>query len=468
MTKPSPKAKTDVSADIPHITQEMYKQNRELAERNKMLMLLRKIDEIVLSSETEPHAVAQRIVHAVSNDGDFPVAGIYLADRRKTKMVAVGISNRSGKIAEIEAQSKLSQTYIGLHSSNPATQAVKRHKVTISPKLLSILKPSLKPADEQEIAAVLGVKNYFLCPLESRDELLGLMIIGTTDKATNISEFDHTLVERLTGAIGIAIDNALLDQDLQEATKRLRTANRHLKELDRAKDEFISMASHQLRTPLTSIKGYISMLLEGDAGKLEDEQREFLNFAYGGAQRMVNLISDLLNVSRMSAGRFFIEKQAIDLTKLVTEEVQALQSHAADKQLKLVLVRPPSPLPMIDLDENKTRQVIMNFIDNAIYYTKKGSITVSVKKSGNCAILMVEDTGMGVPPDAQKKLFTKFFRADNAQSARPDGTGLGLYLAKRVIQDQGGTIIFESVEGEGSTFGFCLPIKPGANHDTHK
>lgn len=467
--KPKPTTAPQASSpEIAHITQEMYKKNLELAEQNKMLLLLRKIDEIVLSSVTEPHAVAQRVVHAVALDGDFAVAGIYLADRRKTKMTAVAISNRSGKIAEIEVQSKLSQTYIGLHSANLAAKAVKSGKILITDKLLDILKPSIKKADEDEIMAVLGVKSFFLCPLASRDERLGMMIVGTTNPASGVPEFDKTLIERVTGAIGIAIDNAMLYEELQDATRRLRIANRHLKELDKAKDEFISMASHQLRTPLTSIKGYISMLLEGDAGKTSGKQREFLEYAYGGSQRMVNLISDLLNVSRMSAGRFFIEKHEADLTKIAASEVQQLQSHASDKKLKLTFIPPKRPLPLIQIDENKTRQVIMNFIDNAIYYTKQGSITVSLEKNGDCACLKVKDTGIGVPPEARKKLFTKFFRAGNAQSARPDGTGLGLYLAKRVVEDQGGTIIFESAEGKGSTFGFRLPLKPGAIHDPHK
>ncbi len=121
---------------------------------------------------------------------------------------------------------------------------------------------------------------------------------------------------------------------------------------------------------------------------------------------------------------------------------------------------PKDKLQLIQLDDNKTRQVLMNYIDNAVYYTKAGSVTVSLAKVGSKVELRVKDTGIGVPPDAQKKLFTKFYRADNAQTVRPDGTGLGLYLAKRVIEDQGGTIIFETAEGKGSTFGFSMPLNP--------
>ena len=147
---------------------------------------------------------------------------------------------------------------------------------------------------------------------------------------------------------------------------------------------------------------------------------------------------------------------------MVSGEVRQLMSHAEAKQLKLIWEPPKEKIPHVQLDDNKTRQVIMNFIDNAIYYTTKGSVTVTLAEKDAQLELRVTDTGIGVPKAAQDKLFGKFFRAGNAQQLRPDGTGLGLYLAKRVVEDQGGTTIFESTEGKGSTFGFRLPMKPPA------
>ncbi len=308
--------------------------------------------------------------------------------------------------------------------------------------------------------------------LRTKEEFVGYLLLGDKLSGDIYTPQDIEVLEILSQELAVAISNAKAYEEIAEfnatlqgkvddATKRLRSANIHLKELDQAKDEFISMASHQLRTPLTTIKGYLSMLQEGDAGKMKPEQLEFINYAYAGSQRMVNLISDLLNVSRMSAGKFLIEKAPIDLTQVTAEEVQQLQSHAVSKNLKLAYEPPKQKLDLVSLDENKTRQVIMNFIDNAVYYTKEGSVTVSLNKVGSNVELRVKDTGIGVPPDAQKKLFTKFYRAGNAQTVRPDGTGLGLYLAKRVVEDQGGTIIFETTEGKGSTFGFSLPMKAG-------
>ncbi len=306
--------------------------------------------------------------------------------------------------------------------------------------------------------------------LRTKDTLVGFLFLGDKLSGDIYSTQDLQLLQILSQELSIAILNAkayaeiaqfnvTLQQRISSATARLRVANKNLKALDSAKDEFISMASHQLRTPLTTIKGYISMMMEGDTGQINIQQQEFLGYAYEGAERMVALISDLLNVSRLSAGRFVIEKKPTDLVAVVADEVRQLRRHAEAKSLELQFIPPKRKLPLIDLDEGKTRQVIMNFIDNAIYYTKQGGVYITLTADKTTVRLTVRDTGIGVPESARDQLFTKFFRAENAQAARPDGTGLGLYLAKQVVVDQGGAIIFESKQDHGSTFGFSLPMR---------
>ena len=214
------------------------------------------------------------------------------------------------------------------------------------------------------------------------------------------------------------------------------------------------MASHQLRTPLTSIKGYLSMVLEGDAGKVTPVQKEMLGQAFFSSQRMVYLIADLLNISRLKTGKFIIESAKVNLADVVEQELGQLQETAATRNLTLGYEK-PKHFPDLMLDETKTRQVIMNFVDNAIYYTPaKGHIEVKVIDKPNTVELRVVDDGIGVAKAEQPHLFTKFYRGGNARKARPDGTGLGLFMAKKVISAQGGSIIFESEENKGSTFGF--------------
>lgn len=251
--------------------------------------------------------------------------------------------------------------------------------------------------------------------------------------------------------------NVTLQDRIEVATRKLRKTNEKLKALDESKDEFISMASHQLRTPLTSIKGYISMVLDGDAGAINEQQHTFLSQAFTSSQRMASLISDLLNVSRLRTGKFVIEPSAVNLADSVEGEINQLKDTATGRGLTLTYDR-PDKFPMLWLDETKTRQVIMNFIDNAIYYTPSGGhIRVGLRETDESVEFTVSDDGIGVPPHEQPHLFTKFYRAGNARKARPDGTGLGLFMAKKVIVAQGGATIFKSTEGKGSTFGFIFP-----------
>jgi signal transduction histidine kinase len=311
-----------------------------------------------------------------------------------------------------------------------------------------------------------------LVPIKADNELIGVFLGGEKNSGDMLNQQDIQIFEILAPEVAVGIENAesyeeiskfnvTLRQEIKRATSRLKEKNEQLKELDKAKHEFISMASHQLRTPLTAIKGYLSMLLEGDAGEIKVSQYDFINEANSAAGRMVGLINDLLNVSRMETGRFFLEPKEVDIERIVGEEVKQLQNHAREKGIYLK-IQPKGKVPHIWADETKIRQVVMNFIDNAIYYTQKGGVTVKLGKEKDDFVFRVEDTGIGVPKVQKEHLFEKFFRADNARQTRPDGTGLGIYLAKRVVEDHGGKIMFDSEEGKGSMFGFKFPLKTKA------
>jgi len=172
---------------------------------------------------------------------------------------------------------------------------------------------------------------------------------------------------------------------------------------------------------------------------------------------MVYMIADLLNVSRLHTGKFLISNKKTDLVLIVESEISELSEIAKARGIKVIYEKPEN-FPTVMLDETKIRQVVMNFLDNAMYYTPRGGrVTVELKATDNLIEYTVTDTGLGVPQTDQKNLFTKFFRAANARKMRPDGTGLGLYMCKKVILSEGGSILFKSVEGEGSIFGFRFP-----------
>jgi len=299
----------------------------------------------------------------------------------------------------------------------------------------------------------------------SNTEGLGYIILGPRKSGDPYSNQDVRTLESIANALVVAIQNALHYEEVQhfnltlrervdKATRELRRTNEKLRQLDATKDDFISMASHQLRTPLTSIKGYLSMVLEGDAGKLNAQQTQMLTQSYASSQRMVYLISDLLNLSRLNTGKFVIDAAPMDLAEAIQTEVNQLDETAKAREVVLTYHK-PKDFPMLMLDETKIHQVVMNFLDNAIYYTPAGGhITVSLTETPTAVEYRVQDDGIGVPKHERAHLFTKFYRAGNARKARPDGTGLGLFMAKKVVLAQGGSIIFESEEGKGSTFGF--------------
>lgn len=310
-------------------------------------------------------------------------------------------------------------------------------------------------------------------PLRANKQLIGYLFLGDKLSGDAYSSGDIDVIKIIVNELAVAVQNAKAYTEIQrfnetlqdkvtEATRQLRKANEDLKTLDQAKDEFISMASHQLRTPLTTAKGYVSMVLEGDFGKLPGKMKQPLDQALDSSNRMAGLINDLLNVSRMDAGKFFIDAVDVDLALEVQGEINQLANLTRAKGVTLTYHQPKKKIPLIKLDLDKTRQVIMNIADNAVYYSAPpsggGKVDVYLELEGDEAVFKVTDNGIGVPDDIKPKLFAKFFRAGNAQSARPDGTGLGLYLVKRVVEDQGGTIIFESQVGKGSTFGFRMPL----------
>lgn len=323
--------------------------------------------------------------------------------------------------------------------------------------------------DESVEKLLASHKAVIALPLILQENVIGCLFVGE-HKGRGYTSHDVRVLESISNELTIAVQNSLsveairdLNETLQrrvdEATKELRASNRQLQRLDEAKNEFISMASHQLRTPLTSIKGYLDMMLEGDLGKISSTQRAVLSEAFLSSERMVILINDFLNVSRLQTGKFTIERHESDLAATVSEQASMLTVFAKQHDVKLD-VKISKDLPTMSVDIDKLRQVVLNMMDNAIFYSKPGTTAkIRLEKHGGSVTFTVKDTGIGVPQDEQSGLFGKFFRASNARKRRPDGTGIGLFLAKKIVLAHGGEIIFESTEGKGSTFGFTIPIR---------
>lgn len=449
-----PSHKQKLEQDLAHITQEMYLRNKELADTNQTLSLLRTIDTLVLESHDTIKVLSEQLASAIAKSTNYHLVAIYGQSSLGTsKLEPYGV-----KLTDIQLDQSV------LTDIKPTA----KHRWFKGLDKVSLV--SLSRTSAEELIYYLGcstdtaehikhgpIKTVYFAKMVARQKLVGVMVIGSTGPASGFSTSDLDLLERLAEATGVALDNKILFEENQVVLSQIRKANIRLKELDQTKDEFISMASHQLRTPLTTIKGYLSMILEGDVGPIRKDQAPLLKQAFDSSQNMVDLIADLLNISRLQSGKFVIDNKPTQLADMVEAEVNRLTDQAGSKDIKITFHK-PSDTPLLNIDETKIRQVVMNFLDNSIYYTPNGgSVSVELKTTPSAIAYTVTDNGVGVPKAVQHHLFSKFYRADNAKKMRPDGTGLGLFMAKKVIAAQGGAIVFKSEEGKGSTFGFSFP-----------
>lgn len=267
-------------------------------------------------------------------------------------------------------------------------------------------------------------------------------------------EEDHVMrLEELTKEFDMSA-KLLVRRDLD-----LSRVNEKLLQLDRMKSEIISIVAHQLRTPLAAIKWTLKILSDGDAGVVTPEQRDLLQKGFDSNERMIALINDMLEVDRLESGKITYTFATIQFEELVQEMIGMLIPLATQKKIRLEFNITGQLAPKIKIDPDKMREVIQNLIDNAIKYTKDGGlINVGVNMEGEELHFWVKDNGIGIPLEAQDKIFARFYRADNAIHTATDGSGLGLFIAQSVVRRHGGKIWFESSMDAGTIFHVLLPF----------
>ena len=249
-------------------------------------------------------------------------------------------------------------------------------------------------------------------------------------------------------------------EEFEKMTVSLQKANVKLKRLDATKTEFIAVASHQLRTPLTAIRGYISLVRHDHYGHIPKKAQDALRLVYQASLRLLNLSNRLLDVSRIQLGKISFNPQPVSLVDLISSVVQELQIQAKEKKLKLVFEKPDQKMPLLSLDVGKIRQVLLNILDNDLKYTQKGGITIYLRSLGGKVRIKIQDTGMGMTPEELGKIFKSFSRGDAGMAFHSAGAGLGLYVAKKFVDLHHGRIWATSPgKGRGSVFWIELPLR---------
>lgn len=248
-------------------------------------------------------------------------------------------------------------------------------------------------------------------------------------------------------------------EEIERLAGSLKKANEALKRLDKAKSEFVSIASHQLRTPLTIIKGYISLLSEGSFGPVNEQTQKVLNRIYLSNERLIKLVNDLLDLSRIESGKMQYMPSDFDMTELMDSVAEEFKIPALDKEIQIKWKKPEEEIHAWG-DQQKVRQVVFNLVDNALKYTPAGTIEIKLEKYDDKAKLSVKDSGIGMSQTTIELLFKKFSRGEKVPTINTEGTGLGLYVAKRIVEDHKGKIWAESLgESKGSVFYMELPTK---------
>ena len=296
--------------------------------------------------------------------------------------------------------------------------------------------------------------HAFSAPVAVQGEVVAELVVdGRREPPPAVRDSLTTVAAQLA----LALDRERLLAMERKAAEALAEQNERLRELDRMKDQFVSIVSHELRTPLTSMVGYLELVLEGEAGELTDDQQQFLGIVDRNCARLNELVDEILFVARVDAGRFTLACESVDLTELAEAAVMSARVPAERKGVEISLSA-SNELPPLWADPTRLTQVLDNLLSNAVKFTPAGgTVRATVSRRGDTAQFEVADTGVGIPKDEVERLFERFFRASTA-TAIP-GTGLGLSIVKAIAEAHGGTISVESEEGVGTTFRVDLPIE---------
>ncbi len=266
-------------------------------------------------------------------------------------------------------------------------------------------------------------------------------------------------------------ENEIIEQKVRDRTEELRKlldtqrqlsleltkANAGLRELDERKSEFLSIAAHQLRTPLSGIKWALDMLIKDQVGPVSNEQKILLMKSYEGNERMIGLVNEMLHANQIDAGTFALQMVSTQVLDLIDNVLYEILPSASKRKITIRFDHRDNTLPPLIVDPEKMRAVFQNLLENAAKYSRPGGeISISLSREGGKVQFSVRDHGIGIPADEQARIFSRFFRARNARKMDPGGNGLGLYIVKNIIEMHGGNIWLESSENNGSTFYFTL------------
>ena len=435
----------------------------QLSIQNKLLSALQELDRILLEETiTEIDVLAKMIVNLAKNKLGYFYISIAMIDQKAQGVKRIAISDTPGldEVFKFIPISFNRQIVPFSEKENLIIRSINERKGFRSNRLYDIQRGIFEPEISDKIQKINRIKAVYVHPLISGKKAFGAISYGSAVASEKLTEFDFTVMQEFASEVARSLDHVLLYQNLKITSQKLAEANQKLKELDQLKDEFVSIASHELRTPMTAIRSYSWMALYKSDIPLSAKLKKYLYRTLVSTERLINLVSDMLNVSRIEAGRIEIAPKPFDIQKLVTEVMDEVVVKANEKSLHLEVKQ--DNIPEVFADSDKVHQVLLNLVGNALKFTPSGgTISVEFFTDGRMVETSVKDSGVGISKDDLSQLFKKFGRLDSSYVAisTSGGTGLGLYISKSLIELMHGRIRAASEgEGTGSTFTFSLPV----------
>jgi len=445
--------------------------NVELEEKNEDLEALLKASDAT-AGVLDPEKIAQNIVDSIPVNLDHlgykgGIIVLYNKEKETAHTYAMTESDIVKKAKKLlnKPFKKYSEP---IDTDNLVIKTIKTKEMQVGSKLEDFIAPTVNANICKMIQKLVKAKSFISIPIFSSGRIVGAIIFVGVKPEKEITQRDKDILFGFSSHIGAAIENAELykktNRQMKEMKKlniSLKNANQKLEELLKMKNEFLHITSHQLRTPLTAIRGMISMWYEGNFDNLSKrKKREMLKNICVSAERLNNITNDMLDALELEGGVFKFQFKQVSLEKIIKEAINTLKFNYDKKGLYINFNMKSKNMPNIEAEPNYIRQIFLNLIDNACKYTNKGGTDISIKKSGKYAEIIVKDTGIGVSKKDQKKIFQKFTRSKEAITENASGSGLGLFIVKKIIKAHYGKIEFYSEgKGKGSTVKIYLPVK---------